>query len=122
MLKTNTLFLIIVAFFLIGYLLYSLFKKKKEELTLKENCVYTVSLVTNISPAFKGNVKIDYQYSYLNQTFKGFTLANETLGYKIGLYYFTQIDFKNPKISILSTKISSQKIAPINGWKSIPID
>ena len=122
MLKTNTLFLIIVAFFLIGYLLYSLFKKKKEELTLKENCVYTVSLVTNISPAFKGNVKIDYQYSYLNQTFKGFTLANETLGYKIGLYYFTQIDFKNPKIPILSTKISSQKIAPINGWKSIPID
>ena len=122
MLKFNTLIIIIIAFILIGYVIYSAFKKKKEELTLKENRVYTVSLVTNISPAFKGNVKIDYQYSYLNQTFKGFTLANETLGYKTGMYYFTQIDFKKPKISILSTRISSQKTAPVEGWKSIPID
>lgn len=120
MLKFNTLILLAIAFILIGYVIYSAFKKKKEELALKENCIYTVSLITNTTPAFKGNVKIDYQYSYLNQTFKGFTLANETLGYKIGMYYFTQIDFKNPKTSILSTKISSQKTAPAEGWKSIP--
>jgi amino acid permease len=122
MLKFNTLIILIIAFILIGYVLYSAFKKKKEELVLKENCVYTVSMVTNITPAFKGNVKIAYQYNYLKQTFKGFALANETLGYKIGMYYFTQIDFKNPKTSILSTKISLQKTAPIDGWKSIPIE
>lgn len=120
MLKFSTIFLLIFVFLLIGYVIYSAFKKKKEELALKNNCMYTVSLVTNITAAFKGNVKIDYQYSYLNQTFKGFTLANETLGYKIGLYYFTQIDFKNPKTSILSPKTSLQKTAPIEGWKSIP--